>query len=1078
MKAPSAPAKPLDVPTDRTSARLFFGTGAVVSVLTAVLYSLAPMAASSQRRSVAVGACALLALIFVGAGLLTKRFRMARAVAGAGWASVLLVFVVTVSIGEGLQTPNLGFVGVVVCVVTVLANARTGYGLAGASAAALVAMAWAERAHLMPGFELRADTQVELHLLMQLTVLSVALIAGVLMSRIVRRSLDEVTLREQRLAGLLRMAVDHYWETDSNFRFTQVSDPRETKRADWTEAFVGRTPWEVDDLGLSDDQLDAHRADLESHRPFSGVITQRKDARGQVRYVSNSGEPKFDAEGVFLGYWAVGREVTAELRARQSLTASEVRYRDLFERSPSPLLLHRRGLVIEANDAAARLFGFEDPAQIVGYDMFELFPEGEPRARAVDRVQQLEQLPVGVGLPVSEYQLQSNDGRVLSVQATAVQIETANGAAVLSIFFDITGRKAAEAALRRSEAMLSHLFATTPDLISLTEMATGRYTMVNQSFSRVTGFSAAEVMGRTSSDIGIWHCAADRERLVGELREHRVVNDFRAVFVAKGGALVSLLISAARFTMSERDYLVINGRDVTETERARIEHEAILQRASIGIAFTRGRKFVRANPRFERMFGWDAGALIGQPISVVWPSDDDYAEVGRHAGAHLSAGQPVDMERLMRRQDGSDFWCRLMAEVVVHTDAGTGGTIWIAEDVTERRQTDQALAAARDAAEAANRAKSAFLANTSHEIRTPLNGLLGLARMALHHDLDATRRQQYLLQILDSAQSLAGILSDILDLSKIEAGKITLESVNFGLRDLLTSVHHAYQSLAQARGLALVLRIGEGVPARVQGDPVRVRQILTNYVSNALKFTERGQARIEAQALPNGRIRLTVHDTGTGIDAPTQARLFAPFTQADDSTTRRYGGTGLGLSICRELATLMGGEVGLTSELGHGSTFWAELPLPASSAAPDPGTAAQDDDQALRGMRVLLVEDNPVNMMIGVAMLEQWGVEVAEASDGRAALDAVNAATAKGRAFDLVLMDVQMPGMGGHEATQRIRERHDAHALPIVALTAAALVSERNLAMAAGMNDFLTKPIDAARLRATLTRHLPVPAQT
>jgi PAS domain S-box-containing protein len=480
---------------------------------------------------------------------------------------------------------------------------------------------------------------------------------------------------------------------------------------------------------------------------------------------------------------------------------------------------------------------------------------------------------------------------------------------------------------------------------------------------------------------------------------------------------------------------------------------------------------VQANPFFERMFGWDPGALTGQPGAVVWAGDADYREISALATPLLSVGQPFELEHLMRRRDDSQFWCRLLAQAVDRNDPSRGGTIWIAEDVTERRRLDEALAAARDAAEAASRAKSSFLANTSHEIRTPLNGLLGLAQLAMQPELPEARRQQYLAQIVDSAQALAGIMSDILDVSKIEAGKLALDDSPFDLRDALKAVHHAYETLAQVKGLALLLEIDEALPATVRGDPVRVRQILSNFISNALKFTERGRVRIGATRTDTG-LRLVVSDTGTGIDAQTQTRLFTPFSQGDSSTTRRFGGTGLGLSICRELAQLMGGTVGVDSTPGRGSTFWAELPLPSSAPAQIGASSEARDLARLAGVRVLMAEDNPVNMMIAVAMLEHWGVRVEQTSDGRAAVDAVLAAAREGDPFDVVVMDVQMPIMGGHAAARELRRHFDREALPILALTAAALVSERDEALAAGMNDFLTKPIDANKLRHTLANLL------
>ncbi len=469
------------------------------------------------------------------------------------------------------------------------------------------------------------------------------------------------------------------------------------------------------------------------------------------------------------------------------------------------------------------------------------------------------------------------------------------------------------------------------------------------------------------------------------------------------------------------------------------------------------------------MFGWPPGGLVGQPGHAVWPSMAEYEALGREVGPALAEGRQIETERLMMRRDGSTFLCRILAKAVDPAQPRAGGTIWILDDVTERRLMDQALAKARDDAEAASRAKSAFLANTSHELRTPLNGLVGLTRLARQPDLDDAQRRHYLEQISDSAETLATIINDILDLSKIEAGKLHIETLAFDLHGLLQSLQRAHGTLAQARGLEFALDIAPDVPRYVLGDPVRVRQILANYLSNALKFTADGTVRLLAHTAGPQRVRFEVHDTGPGIAPAMQPMLFRPFTQADQSTTRRYGGTGLGLSICRELASMMGGEVGVDSWLGQGSRFWAELPLPEADAQEvHSGFGGLDEGSPLAGARVLMVEDNPVNMMIGVALLEQWGVKVAQAVTGREAIAAVEDAVARGHPFDAVLMDVQMPEMSGHEATRILRETHDARTLPIIALTAAALVSEREQALAAGMNDFLTKPIDAQRLRQTL----------
>ena len=628
--------------------------------------------------------------------------------------------------------------------------------------------------------------------------------------------------------------------------------------------------------------------------------------------------------------------------------------------------------------------------------------------------------------------------------------------------------------------------------------------MVNAAFTRVTGYRSNEVVGRLGSEVGLIHLPADRERFRSQVERDGVVIDLPTTIVTRSGQLVSMRISAAAFEMDGRNYVVINARDVTETERTRLEHAAILERASIGIAFTRHDHFVQANPRFERTFGWPVGTLRGEPGAAIWAGADGDDEIGRIAEPLLSQGQPFEIEREMRCRDGGVFWCRLLAQVVDPLHPVDGGTIWIADDVSERRRIDAALAAARDAAEAANRAKSAFLANTSHEIRTPLNGLLGLARIAMQSSVDDVARRRYLKQIFETAQGLEGILSDILDLSKIEAGKITVENVGFDLREMLAAVHRSYRSLAQVKGLSLRLWVEGDLPRKVSGDPIRTRQILGNFITNAVKFTDVGGVRIvAARAEAPGRVRLAVVDSGVGIDAQTRQHLWRPFSQGDSSTTRRYGGTGLGLSICRELAELMGGTVGLDSAPRRGSTFWAELPLgglqdrglqdggadgavdatPARALrrrepGPGGGTRASDalaeaaEPDFLHDRRVLLVEDNPVNMMIAAATLEHWGADVSQACDGRMAIHAVQAAASDGRPFDAVLMDVQMPVMSGYEAAIELRKDYDAVQLPIIALTAAALLAERDQALAAGMNDFLTKPIDAPKLKLALARHV------
>ena len=972
-------------------------------------------------------------------------------------------------LGWGLAAPAMPLLPLLVCALTTVGGLRAGAALAAVSVAMLLAVTWL----LPPAATLAGVPSPTLLLGTHLMSIAIGLAAGVMLGRVVNQAMKSAHTREQRFRRLLSLAADAYWEIDSQYRIVAAGQHDTELRSLQVHSGLGVMPWELPRFACEPDTLDVLMADLETRSPFRDLPFTWSNGDGSLRAYLASGEPRFDARGIFKGYWGVARDVTAVQAARAALQATESRYQELFARIPTPLVLHRHGRVLDANPAALVLFGFPTLASMLGTDLLLAYEGGDSRDRARRRAEQMLAMPDGAALPVAHFQLRVQ-GKALTVQDTGVRVSAQGGPALLAIYMDVTERLAAEEAVRRSEAMLAHLVATSPDLITLTDMNTGRYVMVNKAFERVSGWRTAEAVGHTSLELGVWGSDAAREAFVQKVRQNGSVTDLPVDFVSKGGGGIAMRVSAARFVMDSRYYMVINARDVSAGERARMERQAILDNASIGIAVTRDRHFVLANPFFEQMFRWAPGEIIGQPGLVVWPGEDDYAEVGRLVGPALASGQAVAVERISRRKDGSTFLARTHGRAIDPAKPAEGGTVWIVEDVTERREFELALARARDDAEAANRAKSSFLANTSHELRTPLNGMIGLARMARSTELSEGLRRQYLDQIADSAQALAGIISDILDLSKIEAGKLQLETTSFDLVDLLGALEHTYQTLATARGLALHFEIDDGLRGAVTGDALRVRQIVTNFITNAIKFTDVGQVRIHARRLDADRVRIEISDTGPGIAPEALGTLFKPFTQGDQSTTRRFGGTGLGLSICRELATLMGGQVGVESQVGQGSHFWAMLPLPAGGA-PQPAVPTAVAG-SLSGARVLMVEDNAVNMMIAVAMLESWGVAVMQANDGRDAVSLVQRQAAAGQPFHAVLMDVQMPVMSGHEATRLLRQMEAGRDLPVIALTAAALVTERDEALRAGMNDFLTKPIDADKLHAALLRSARVAA--
>lgn len=522
----------------------------------------------------------------------------------------------------------------------------------------------------------------------------------------------------------------------------------------------------------------------------------------------------------------------------------------------------------------------------------------------------------------------------------------------------------------------------------------------------------------------------------------------------------------ARLVPFQKNEVIAIVRNVTEQKAAQRQihlQAKALEAAANGIAIVSREGIIRwINPALSLITGWSVKDAVGHNPQI-FRSGKQNKEFYRNMWATILDGRVWHGELINRRKDGSLYFEEMTITPIYDETGRIIDFIVIKQDVTQRKHTEQELIEAKQAAEAADSAKSDFLANMSHEIRTPMNGVIGMTDLLQETSL-TPEQHEYVETIISCGQALMAVINDILDFSKIEAGKLELESIEFDLRDCVDEVGDILRPTANEKGLVIAILAYHDIPVYVKGDPMRLRQVLLNLVNNAIKFTQKGEILVRALADDitdrHIRMRFFITDTGIGIPHERLSRLFRPFSQVDTSTTRRFGGSGLGLAICHQLVKLMGGEIGVASEPGKGSTFW----FTAAFERCDSASRLQLEEQSF-GLRVLAVDDNQINRKILMENLKLWKCECSEAGNGDAALKALRDAANAARPYDLVLMDYQMPGMDGVEAARQVKSDPLTSSTHLIMLSSIGWQLGLARMTQLGFDACLTKPVRRVQLR-------------
>ncbi|MFM8331718.1 MAG: PAS domain S-box protein [Candidatus Methylumidiphilus sp.] len=775
------------------------------------------------------------------------------------------------------------------------------------------------------------------------------------------------------------------------------------------------------------------------------------------------------------------RRAIDALRKAQTEQAAFRYARNLIEASLDPLVtICAEGKITDVNRATEQVTG-RGRAELVGTNFADYFTEPD---KAHESYKKVFSEGAVINYPLA---IRHRDGRITEVlyNASLYRDEGGNVAGVFAAARDVTEHNR----LAREKEQYFRFFTLSIDPMCIADPF-GCFRQVNPAWMRLTGYSEAELLARPFLEFVV---PEDRQRTRDEMRQlvaSRPSLNFENRYLCKNGTVVYLSWTAY---FDENDGVTYaTAHDITERQRFLEELRKLsmaVEQSPVSIVITDlAANIEYVNAAFERCSGYSREEVQGKNPRFLKSGKTPVATF-ENLWQTLTQGQTWKGELVNRRKNGEEYIEYAIITPIRRADGEISHYIDVKEDITERKRIGQELdrhrqhleelvsertlelADARRKAEQANRAKSLFLANMSHEIRTPMNAVMGMVELCLQTNL-SERQRNYLVKINAASNALLRIIDDILDFSKIEAGKLDIAQEPFAVGQVLDNLGALLADRARDKGLSLVIQMDAALAqAAFLGDSHRISQVLINLVGNAIKFSSRGEVRVTAeqqvQAAGQTVLCFAVSDEGIGLSPEQQARLFQPFSQADASTTRNFGGTGLGLALCRRLVEMMGGRIGVDSRLGIGSTFHFTVRCAATRQAPPQDAGRPGGDGAalarLRGADILLAEDVELSQEVICELLRQAGMSVRLAVNGEEVLQAVAEALP-----DCILMDCQMPVMDGYEATRRLRAQERCRGLPIIALTANAMASDREECRAVGMDAFLTKPVDFAQLCAAL----------